>query len=117
LWCNDVIGGQLESKLTILCLFLDLSRRVEKVVFDKRLADRKSSCLEEGIRHGAADEERVDARDEVLNHLEFVRYLRPAKHRDERAIRMREDVPEILHFCRHQEACRRLLHVMDDAFG
>ena len=84
---------------------------------DERLADRHAARLEERVGHRAADEQRVDARDQVLDDLELVRHLRAAEDRDERPVGMLEHAAEVLDFRRHQQPGGRLLDVMDDALG
>ncbi len=57
----------------------DVARRVELVVLDERLAHRLVHRLEERVGHGAADDQAVDARDQVLDHLDLVRDLGAAQ--------------------------------------
>ncbi len=117
LWRDDVIDGELEAQAALLGPPLDVTRRVELFGFDERLADGQIPRLEERVRHRAADEQRVDARDQVLDDLELVRNLRAAENRDKRTVRILEHAAEILDLLRHQQAGSRLGDVMDDAFG
>ena len=71
---------------------------------------------EEREGHAAADQERVDALEQVLDQRELVGDLGPAQDRDERAApgasRMRPSAVQLL---LHQEAGRRRLQVLRDA--
>ena len=73
--------------------------------------------LEERVGHGAADEERVDLAEQVLDDLELVRDLGAAEDRDERPFGALERLAEVVDLGRHQEAGGRLLDVVDDALG
>ena len=84
---DDVIDRQLERAGRAPWRALDVARRVEQVVLDERLADRQPARLEERVGHRAADEQRVDAGEQVLDHLELVGDLRAAEDRDERPLR------------------------------
>ena len=65
---------------------IDRARRVELVVFDERPADGEPARLEERVRHRPADQQPVDLAEEILDHVDLVRDLGPAKNRDERPI-------------------------------
>ncbi len=73
--------------------------------------------LEERVGHGPADEERIDAVEQVLDHLEFVRDLRAAEDGDERPLGRSQRLAEVFDFVGHQESGSRLGHVVHDALG
>jgi uncharacterized tellurite resistance protein B-like protein len=108
------IARQLESHASYLRAGVDLTRRVEQVVLDQRLSDGQVARLEKRVCHRAADEQGVDARQEVLDHLELVRHLRAAEDRGERMVRPLEHAAEMLEFGGHQQPSRGFLHVSDD---
>ena len=114
---DDVIGRQLEPQAPLLRPALDVARRVEQIGLDQRLADLDAARLEERVGHRAADQQRVDLGDQVLDHFELVGDLGAAEHGDERALRALEHPAEILDLLAHQQPGRRFLDVMDDAFG
>jgi hypothetical protein len=115
--CDDVIDGQLEAEVPRAGAFFDLARRVEQVVLDERLAHVQPARLEERVRHGAADQQRVDTRHQVLDDLELVRHLRAAENRHERTIGRFQHAPQVLDLCRHQQPGAVLRDVLDDALG
>ena len=114
---DDVIDRQLEAQAPFLGAALDVARGVEQVFLDQRLADRHAPRLEEGVGHRAADQQRVDLGDQVLDDLELVGDLGAAEHGDERTLRMLEHPAEILDLLAHQQAGCRFLHVTHDALG
>jgi hypothetical protein len=73
--------------------------------------------LQERVGHRAADQQRVDFAEQVLDDFEFVRHLGAAENGDKRAIRIVERLAEIFHFVGHEKAGDRIRHVMHDAFG
>ena len=113
---DDVIGGQLEAEAARLCPRLDLARGIEQVIFHERFPDRNPARLEEGVRHRAADEQGVDARNEILDDLELVGHFRAAEHGDERPVGAIEHASEVLEFRGHEQARGRILHEPDDPF-
>ena len=78
-----MIDRQLEPHLLGGRGLLDLARVVQLVVLDERLADRVAARLEERVGHRAADDQRVDAADHVLDHVDLVRHLCAAEDHDE----------------------------------
>ena len=73
--------------------------------------------LQKGVRHSAADDERIDLAHQVLDDADLVADLGAAKNRDERLLRMRQRLAEILKFLLHQQPGSVLLDEMRDAFG
>ena len=90
---HHVVGRQQQRQAARGRARQDLARRVQLVVFDQRLADGFAHRLEERVGHGAADEQAVDARHQVVDHLDLVRHLGPAQHGHERALRGRSARP------------------------
>ena len=81
-----MVHRQLEAQVPLLGLGEHLARGVQQVLLDERLADRFAQGLEERVGHRPADQQRVDAGDQVLDDLEFVRHLGTAQDRDERTV-------------------------------
>src|SRR5690606_15939522 len=71
---------------------------------DERSADLLAPGKEECIRHAAANEQRVDPGDQVLQDGDLVRHLGAADDRGEGALRMLEELAECLNFLLHEEA-------------
>ena len=111
---DDVVDRQLQPHAALLGLGRDRPRAVEAVVLDQRLADRHAARLEEGVGHGAADQQRVDLVEQVVDDLDLVRDLRAADDRDKRAVRMFYRVAQILQLLLHQEAGRAFADGSDD---
>jgi hypothetical protein len=105
-----VVDGEEEVDAARLRLLEDGAREVELVLLHLRLADRDALCLQERVRHRAADADRVGLRDEVLEHLDLVGHLGAAQDRDERLRRVREGLPEVLDLLLDEEAGRLLFH-------
>ncbi len=85
-----MIHGQLERDARRLGPLDQALGGADELVFDERLADRPALRLEERVGHGAADEQRIDLAEQVLDDLELVRDLGAAEDRDERTLRDRE---------------------------
>ena len=107
--------GSAERDAALVRVGDDRPRRLELVVLDERPADRDALRLEERVRHRAADEQRVDLAEQVLDDLDLVRDLRAAEDGDERALGRAERVAEILQFLLHQQPGRRLRQELRDA--
>ena len=69
------------------------------------------------VRHRAADQERVDPSEEVLDHLELARHLGAAEDRDEGTGRRFEQGAEMAQLGRHQQPGGRLGQMAHDAYG
>ena len=82
----------------------DLQRRRQLVVLDQRLAHRQPEGLEEGVGHGPADQQVIDAAEEVLDHLELVRHLGAAQDGDERPLGVAERLAQPGQLLLHQQA-------------
>ena len=82
---HDMIARKLEGNASGGGVRRDAARRFELVVLDERASDGDASRLEEGVRHGAADEEPIDLAEEVLDDLELVGHLGAAENRDKRS--------------------------------
>ena len=88
---DHVIDRQLQLRRRAPCACaMIVARRVELVVFDQRLADRLALRLEERVGHRAADEQPVDAAEQVLDDLDLVRDLGAAEDGDERPLGIAE---------------------------
>ncbi len=96
---------QLEAEVPdFRAMLLDFAGRIEQIVFDQRPADVQPPRLEERVGHRATDQQRVDSRDQVLNHFQLVGHLGAAEDRDEWTVRMLEHSPQVFDFRRHQQA-------------
>ena len=62
---------------------------------------------EERVGHAAADEQRVDARQQALDDLDLVRDLGPAQHGHERPLRRLEGHAEVAQLLLHEQAGHR----------
>ncbi len=111
-----MVDRQFEAQPPLLRPTLHIARRVQELGLDQRLADRHAPCLQERVGHRAADQQRVQPGNQVLDHLELVGDLRSAKHRHERTVGCLEHAPEILDLLAHQQSRGRLSHVVHDAF-
>ena len=92
----------------------DVARRIELVIFDERFADRFAHRLEEGVRHRAADEQSVDARDQVFDDLDLVRDLGAAENGDERPLGIADRGAEVAQLLLHEQPGTRFRHQTDD---
>ena len=72
---------------------------------------------QEGEHHGAADQEAIDLRKQVLDDVDLAGDLRSAEHRDEGALRRFEGAAEIGEFLLHQEAGDARLQEVGHPFG
>ena len=93
------------------------ARQLQLVVLDDRLADLQPLRLQERVRHAAADQQLVDAREQVLDDVDLARHLRPADDGDERPLRVPERLAQVVELLLHQEAGRRLRHEARDPLG
>ena len=99
-----VIDGEQEFHVPLGSIFKQLLRQVDFVGLEQRLADRLAFRLEEGVRHAAADEERVHLGHQVLDDGDLVADLRAAEDGDERTRRVVQRASEIFEFLLHEEA-------------
>ena len=76
---------------------------VDAIVLRQALADGLALGEEERVRHPAAEDEHVDLRQEVLDHVDLVADLRPAEDRRERPLRVLEELAEHVDLALHQE--------------
>jgi hypothetical protein len=102
-----VIDGQQEPHISLLRFLQQLPRQFHLVGLQQRLADLFSLSLEEGIRHAAADDERVHLAHQIPNHANLVADFRPAQDRHKRRLRMLQRLAQILQLLFHEQAGRR----------
>ncbi len=76
----------------------------EQVVFAQRRADLMAERLQEGIGHAAADQERVDVADQVLQDFQLAGNFGAADDRHKGTLRFFQSQAEIVNFLLHQEA-------------
>ena len=67
----------------------ELLGQIDLVALDEALADFLPLGEEEGVGHGAADQQRVGLGEELLDDGDLVGNLGSAEDRDERAVRVR----------------------------
>ena len=95
-------------------LAIEPAGQVQLVLLDQALARRGAAGAEERVGHAAADEQRVDPRQQALDDLDLVRHLGPAEDGDERAFLRLEGHPQVPQLLLHQQARDRRLHVVGD---
>ena len=81
---------------------------------DQRLADAVTERAQEREGHAAADDERVDLREQVLDERDLVGDLGAAEHGDQRPRRGLEDAAQRLQLAPHEQAGRGRLQVARD---
>ena len=79
-------------------------RHVHAIGLDERLARLQSHRLVERARHRAADQQAIDLREQLLDHVDLAGDLGAAEYRDERARRLLERAAEPLELALHQQA-------------
>ena len=72
---------------------------------DLRLSDRHAFGGEECVGHRAADEQRIDLREQGIDHRDLVRDLGATEHRDERLLRRVDQRAQVLDLSHHQQPC------------
>ena len=92
----------------------ELAGELDPVVLDQRGPDFEAHRLEEGARHGAADQDRVDLREQGLDEVDLAGDLGAAQHRHERTLRVGERLAEVRELLLHQEARHRRLEQARD---
>ena len=94
----------------------DLVRGSRQIMFAQRLADIHTARGEESIGHAAADDQVLDAADQIFENVELGRDLGPAHHCCDRRFRVAERGVEGLEFGLHR-ASRIGRKVMRQSFG
>ena len=116
-----MVDGQKQFDLALFGLLQRCARDVELVHFDERFTGSLSLRVEERVRHGAADEQRIHLAEQRVDDFDFVRDLCPANDGDERTVRLCHGFAQIVEFFLHQEPCCTLSAVSFDevsnAFG
>ena len=85
---GDVVHRQQELHVATFRLLQNLSRQIKLIFLNPRLPYRMPMCLQEGVGHGTANDERVHLREQVLDHSDLVANLRTAKNRHKRLLGM-----------------------------
>jgi hypothetical protein len=86
LWRDHVIERKCELYAVALGALEQCLRGVHQIVFHERSSDRDALRLEERVRHRPAHQERLNAAEQVLDHLELVRDFCAAENRDKRMV-------------------------------
>ncbi|MPN13605.1 hypothetical protein SDC9_160927 [bioreactor metagenome] len=112
---RDVVDREQKVDLQFLRLCDHLVRVVELVEFAEGVADVVTLRLEERVGHAAADDQRVDFGQQVLDYGEFIGDLRAAEDGDERTDRFLHRTAEVGDLFFHQESGdRRFQEFRDD---
>ena len=114
---QHVIDGQQKAHSFLLGFLERFTSHVELVGFHQRLAHVLSLGLEEGISHAAADEQRVDLAQQVVDHLDLVGDLSPAEDRDKRLLRSFQGFAQVIQLLFQQQPGCGLRDKMGDALG
>ena len=112
---DDVVDGQLEPNPMGTRGPLDVAGGVDEGLLHQRSAHRMPVGLQEGVGHGPADEQGVEAGQQVADDLQLARDLGAAEDADERPRRRLEERAEMLELARHQQPGRRIGHVAHHA--
>ena len=112
---DDVVDGQLQPHAPLCRAAFDGACRVDQIRLDERPAHRQPARPEERIGHGAADEQRIDPRQQVLDDLQLAGHLRAAEQRRERPRGRGEQRPEVLQFPLQEQPRGRVGDVRHDA--
>ena len=114
---EDVVDGQQEAN-SLGCRFGEgFLGGIDLVRFEERLAGVLPLGLEEGVGHAAADEERVDFAQQILDDLDLVRDFGAAEDGYEGALGCFESLAHVVEFLVHEQAGGGLLDEVGDAFG
>ena len=114
---EDVIDGQQEADTVGLGFGESFFGGLDLVGFEQRLADFLTLGFEEGVGHAAADEQRIDLAEQVVDDFDFVGDFGSAENRDEGPLGRFEGLAHVVQFFFHQQAGGGLLHEVSDAFG
>src|SRR5689334_5018648 len=96
-------------------MVLDAFSEVEHVIFDQRVTDLESFCLQECKSHTSADDDLVDTLAEVLNDTDLSGYFGAAENGDERPDGNFHRAFEVFDFFLEQEAGGRSRNEFRDA--
>ncbi len=110
---EDEVDGQAQL---VAAAREQLARRIEVLVGAQRSTDRVALHRQEREGHGAADEDRVGALQERLEHPDLVGHLGPPDDRHQRPRGVLEDAGERLDLALHEQAGRAGQQV-GDALG
>ena len=100
---GEVVDGEEELDVELFGLGDHVAGVLELVVLAEGLADVVALGLQERVGHAAADDERVDLREQVVHDRELVGDLRAAEDGDERTDRVVHGVAEERDFLFHEE--------------
>jgi hypothetical protein len=108
---HDHVDREHDPDLVLLGPRQDATCVVDAVGLGKALADRLALREQEGVRHPSAEHEQVDLRQQVVNDLDLVADLGPAKDRGERSLGVLEQLREHRELALHQQPgiCRQEL--------
>ena len=95
----------------------ELFGEFDLVFLDERFAGGQALRAQEGVGHGAADEQAVDHLAQVLDDFDFVGDLGAAEDGDAGARRIGGGHAEILQFLLHEQSGGGLLDELDHALG
>ena len=100
--------NRIDRKKELLAKLLRLLNHLLAVI-NLRLIEQGGSdlvalCLQEGVRHTAADDQRIALLKQVGDDVQLISNLCAAKNRDKRALRIVDSIAEILDFLLHQIA-------------
>ena len=107
------------SSLTPLALAFSSAARgdVDLVGLNQRLAGALAQRVEKGVRHAAADQQRVGLVQQVVDHVDLAGDLGAADDGDEGPVRLGEHLAQEVQFFFHQQAGGRLCNEVGDALG
>ena len=101
---QDVVLGQVEADRVRPGLVQDDQGDLDLVVLDERLADPQALGLQEGVGHGAADQDVIGFAEEALDDLDLVGDLGPAQDGDVGLHRGVDGLLQVVDFLLHQVA-------------
>ena len=78
---DTMVDRQQQLHAALACLIEEVLGGVDPIRFDQRVADCNPLRLQEGVRHRAADEQRVDFAEQVVDDRDLVRHLGAAEDR------------------------------------
>ena len=84
---HDHVDRQHDFAIERLCLGEDVARGRDEIVLAQRFADRLALRGEERVGHAAADDQRLDLRDQIAEQVELGRNLGAADDRRHRPLR------------------------------
>ena len=106
---DHVVGGQQDLHPAPFGFGEDLLLDADLVLGEITVADLDAARREEGVRHGAADQQRIAAGQEVADHADLVGHLRATEHDDEWPRRRVQQRRKRLDLLFHERSDRLLL--------